>query len=239
MDDLFLINERSSGEIFILDILGKVNGTWAQDLTEKLEELKDRGKSRVILNFQGATSIDDVGIEAIVSGLNIGLDVKIIQLNPFCREVFDRKGLADRVEVCCSEDDALRKYGATPVQQSLPEKRQHKRIKRDYPGEILYGNRKFRGVMCNVSESGALLGYIDSVEVPTPDGASQISDEVVQFLFRLRMMGDMQVVGDLVRFHPPDSDMNYMGIRFRHNENSRHLIKRICEDPPLSSLPIG
>jgi hypothetical protein len=141
------------------------------------------------------------------------------------------------VEICCSEEDALRKHGVTASAPSPVEKRKNIRIDTHYSGEISFGSQKFRGVMRNVSEGGALLGYVDSIELPVPSGKS--TENRVFFNFRLRFMGDMEVSGEFIRFHPPDSEMRYMGIRFLHNENSRHLIRRICEDPPPSSFPAG
>jgi anti-anti-sigma regulatory factor len=207
-----------------LDIVGSVTGTWALQLEDQLTELGNTGEHYVILNFKDVPSIDILGIRAIQCGLNSGLNMKAMLLNSDCREVFTRGGLSDVVDICFAEDDALKRFHRNAaVNQALSEKRQCQRIDTDYPGEIVLPNHRFRGIMKNLSKGGALLAHLDPIEIP-------ISGEV-RFLFRLRLIGDQEVVGNLVRPPQKINDWNTLGVRFSHNEMSRRLVDRIVDDP--------
>jgi anti-anti-sigma regulatory factor len=230
-NESFQISLRKiNDQVAILDTRGRIIGTAARKLEEHLLSLKEAGFSRIIVNFIDVESIDDVGIEAFASALKAGIRVLILHPNTNCKETLLQRQsrLTKPLEIFHKEEEALRASGEEwAVSQ---EKRKHERIEFQPPRslQIQYQNNKLQGLLLNVSKGGALLGYVDALPSPMPKD--------LRISLKLRYLGMVEFSGEAVALRER-SDMHTLAIKIlHHNEKSRHIIQRICDDPD-TTLP--
>lgn len=62
----------------LLSVTGKIRGSRARQLGERLSTLADTGLSRVILDLRTLTSIDSLGTFALEEGLASGLRIHLV-----------------------------------------------------------------------------------------------------------------------------------------------------------------
>jgi hypothetical protein len=181
------------------------------------------------LNFLEVESIDDVGIAALSSALEAETRIKILHPNTGCRNFLGLRGITGRVGVFYNEEDALREGGEGGTVSQDQERRIHKRIEFTPPRsvEIHYQNNQLPGLLLNVSEGGALLGYLDAIPPPIPKD--------LRVSLKLRYFGMVEFSGQTVSSRER-SDMHTLAIKILHNEKSRHIIRRMGEDPS-TTLP--
>lgn len=216
---------RKKKGIPILDLCGKLIGSRAFTLKEELVQLKDAGVSNVILNFQDVTSIDSLGIMAILAALEAGLTVSIIHLSTGCKQILEQHQAARTIQVFGSEQDAMKSL--SKQDNSFKEMRRFKRINTNIPVEILINNNKQRGVLLNVSEGGALIGYLDPI-TPEPYTIKQLN-----ITMELPLLGSIALDGKPVRFGRT-SEMHIIGIELLSTEKSQNLVKQVYKDSSLS-----
>jgi anti-sigma B factor antagonist len=64
------ISERTSGNVTILDLNGKLNlGDATQDLHDKINALLQQGRKNIVLNLADVTSVDSGGLGELVRTL--------------------------------------------------------------------------------------------------------------------------------------------------------------------------
>lgn len=226
MNDSLSYSIRKKGCVTILDLYGKIIGSRAFTLKEELFRLKDSGSSKVILNFQGVSSIDSLGVMAIISALESGLSVKIIHLNPSCKEILGQNRASHAIPVFGTEEDAI---GNLSRQNSISkEMRRYKRINTNIPVEIYIANNRQRGVLLNISEGGALVGYLDPISIE-PYNIRHIS-----VMMELPLIGAIELEGKPVRFGRT-SEMNIVGIEILSTEKSKTVVKEVYKKNPHPS----
>src|SRR3989304_669368 len=225
MSDKLSYSIRKKRGIPILDLCGKIIGSRAFTLKEELIQLKDSGVSNVILNFQDVTSIDSLGVMAVIAALEAGLSVKIIHLSTTCKQILDQNRVARTIPVYGSEEDAMGTL--SNPDNSLKEMRRYNRINTNIPVEILVNHNKRRGVLLNISEGGALVGYLDPI-TPEPYTIKQL-----YITMEFPLMGLKALEGKPVRFGRT-SDMYIIGIEFPPNEGNQDMVKRVPPYPPIS-----
>jgi len=209
---------RKRGDITILDLHGKIIGSWACNVKEELLRLKDSGVSTVILNFQGVTSIDSLGVMAIISALEAGLTIKIIHMNTTCKDILMQNRATDRIPVYGTEEEALGEiYPSTTITKEM---RRYKRISTNIPIEILIDDYSQRGVLLNVSEGGALIGYLDPLAV------EPYMIRNINIVLKLPFLGSIELEGKPVRFGR-SSEMHLVGVELLPSEKSRNLVKKV------------
>lgn len=226
------MNERASfsirniGSITILDLYGKIIGSRALIIKDELNRLQESGISNVILNFEEVSSIDSLGVMAITASIKDGLTAKIINLGPECREILEQNHTANLIPIFSTEDEAI--GNAVIDGTSFNEKRKHTRITANIPVEILFNNSEHRGVLLNISEEGALLGYLD------PLGVDTHSIQHINIMMKLPFLGSLELEGTPVRFGR-NSDMNTIGIQLTSIDKSRNLMDHVYKKPTHSS----
>ncbi len=221
MNDSLSYSIRKRGSITILDLCGKIIGSRAFTLKEELFRLKDTGVASVILNFQGVASIDSLGVMAITSALQAGLAIKITHLNTTCRQILEQNRAANVIPVFSTEEDALSNMVISkPV---FKEMRIYKRINTNIPVEILIDDYSQRGVLLNISEGGALVGYLDPLSV------EPYSIRHINIMMKLPFIGSIELEGKPVRFGRT-SEMHIVGIELFSTEKSQKLIKEVKEN---------
>lgn len=226
MNDKLSYSIRKKGNITILDLYGKIIGSWAFTVKDELLRLKESGVSSVILNFQGVTSIDSLGVMAITSALEDGLVIKIIHLNTTCKEILEQNRAANVIPIFGTEEEAI---GNTSIPGALSkEMRRYKRINTNIPVEILINDSSQRGVLLNISEGGALVGYLDPLSV------EPYTIKHVNIMMKLPFLGSIELEGKPVRFGRT-SEMQIVGIELFSTEKSRKLVKQVYKKDTLSS----
>lgn len=226
MTDKLSYSIRKKRGIPILDLCGKIIGSRAFTLKEELIQLKDSGVSNVILNFQDVTSIDSLGVMAVIAALEAGLSVKIIHLSTTCKQILDQNRAARTIPVYGSEEDAMGTL--SNPDNSLKEMRRYNRINTNIPVEILVNHNKHRGVLLNISEGGALIGYLD------PITSELYTFKYINMTMELPLLGSIALEGKPVRFGRT-SEMHIIGIELLSTEKSQNLVRQVYKDSSLSS----
>jgi len=76
-DESFPVTRVADGAV-LLAIGGKLRGSRARQLGERLGELSEKGISRVILDLRTLTSVDSLGTFALEEGLERGLRLHLV-----------------------------------------------------------------------------------------------------------------------------------------------------------------
>jgi hypothetical protein len=99
------ITERAA----LLTVDGKLRGSRARSLGERLGALADEGLARVVLDFRTLTSIDSLGTFALEEGLDRGLRIHVVIRASFeFDEFFASRSLGRRgLRIHRSLDEAL------------------------------------------------------------------------------------------------------------------------------------
>jgi hypothetical protein len=109
-DDTFPVTGVTDSAV-LMSVAGKLRGSRARLLGERLGELADAGVTRVILDLRTLTSIDSLGTFALEEGLDRGLRVHLVVRPSFQFDRFfasrslSRRGLRVHRDL----DDALAK----------------------------------------------------------------------------------------------------------------------------------
>lgn len=151
---------REKGGILVFYLKGDIIGTRALHLQQRLAEIRKRNLKYVVLNFKDVNSIDSLGVDSILSAIKKGMEIKIVFPDPSCRHMLEKYGLPRLANVYQSEKDALKSF-STYREDFTIDRRRHERIQCTIPVEIILKNTKLPGVILNISEGGALLGYLD------------------------------------------------------------------------------
>ena len=221
MNDKLSFSIRKKGDIAILDLNGKITGSRALTLKDELLRLKGSGISSVILNFEGVSSIDSLGVMAITSGMESGLITKIFHMSTNCREVFAKNRAAGAIPIYGSEEEAI---GNMSITRGISkEMRKNKRINTNIPVDILVGDNNRRGVILNMSERGALLGYFDQI-AENPYNINHIT-----IIMRLPVLGSIEIEGKPLRFGHT-GEMHTIGMELISTEKTQKLVKQVCEE---------
>lgn len=225
MSDYLSFVARKKKNVTTLDLHGKIIGSRAFTLKEEILRLKDSGVSNIILNFQEVTSIDSLGVMAIVSSLEAGVFVKIINLSSTCRQILEQNRAANLIPIFGSEEDAIGNLSKPEVFSK--ELRRSNRITTNIPIEILVDDFKQRGILLNISEGGALVGYLDPIS-PEPYTLKQLS-----ITMDIPLLGAIELEGKPVRFGR-NSEMLTIGIELFSTEKSQKLVKQVnkADTPP-------
>ena len=220
MSDNLFFSIRKKGNIAILDLYGKLIGSRALHLKDELLQLKESGISSAVLNFQGVSSIDSLGVFAVLSGLESGLITKIFQMNTNCRDIFEQHSEAHVIPILGSEEEAIEGTNEIPV--ITAEMRKYKRVTTNIPVEISMDSQLQPGVLLNVSESGALVGYLDTLS------EDQNSIRHINIIMNLPVIGSIELEGKPVRFSKT-SDMHTVGVELLSTEKNWRILKQVCE----------
>ena len=108
------INERSSGDIIILDLFGNLDFSTAPLLKVKLDSLIRLGHHKFVLNFHGVDLIDSTGVGSLMYGLKMldttEGDIKIVGLTTQNLNVFSVLELDKVFSIMKSENQALTSF---------------------------------------------------------------------------------------------------------------------------------
>jgi anti-sigma B factor antagonist len=112
------IEERTAGDITILDITGKMTlGEGDEILKDKINSLVLDGRKKIVLNLAGVPYIDSSGLGEIVRTYTTvsrqGGSMKLLNLTKRITDLLAITKLLTVFETHDSEDDAVRSFSAS------------------------------------------------------------------------------------------------------------------------------
>ena len=112
------IEERATGDITILDLIGKMTlGEGDEILKDKINSLVLDGRKNIVLNLAGVPYIDSSGLGEIVRTYTTvsrqGGNLKLLNLTKRITDLLSITKLLTVFETHDSEDDAVRSFSAS------------------------------------------------------------------------------------------------------------------------------
>ena len=141
-------------------------------------------------------------------------------MNTTCRDIFGQNRAASVIPILGSEEEAL--GNTTKTVSMSKDMRKYQRISTNIPVEISVGSQQQPGVLLNISEGGALIGYLDPLDEDT------YNIRHINIIMQLPVLGSIELEGKPVRFSQT-SDMNTIGMELMSTEKNWKLVKQVCE----------
>lgn len=110
------IDEEDHGGITVLKLSGRVTlGDESSQLRNRIKDILDRGKTRLILDLAEVSYIDSAGLGTLVAGFTTaqsqGASVKLVNLTRKFREQLHITKLVTVFEVYDTLDEAIKSFG--------------------------------------------------------------------------------------------------------------------------------
>jgi anti-anti-sigma factor len=108
-----LIKTREINDIAILDVEGEIRRSEISGMTlhELVKAELERGKRKILLNFEHVGFVDSFGVGEILGSLisiqNLGGELKLARVTEYLRSVFMITGLIQVLDIHESEESAL------------------------------------------------------------------------------------------------------------------------------------
>ena len=108
----FTVEEKD--KVVVVKIKGELDALVAPKLKDKLIELSEAGKNKIIINFEELSHINSLAMGILRGRLREakenGGDIKLIKLNPHIETIFEMVGLDEVFEIYAKEDEAIAKF---------------------------------------------------------------------------------------------------------------------------------
>ncbi len=194
----------------ILNLSGKIIGSRALSLRDKLFRLIDSGVLNVILNFQDVTAIDSLGVIAIISAYDCGISIRIIQMNSTCSDIFNQHENANEIPIFETKEEAS-EYLSNHLPVSK-ERRKYKLSDMNIPVKFLINDHEHLGVLLDMNETGVLIGHLDPLDADPSDIKS------VNIEIEVPVIGSLRGKGKPVHFGR-NSEMYIIRIEFGDDDS--------------------
>ena len=106
-----ITNVRHRDDATIVEVAGRFDAVSAPQVKVELHGMIEEGHTRLVLNMSGLEFIDSAGLGALVSCLRRaaaeGGDLRLAEVPPFCRSIFELTRLTRVFDVTESEDEAV------------------------------------------------------------------------------------------------------------------------------------
>ena len=114
------IEERSAGDVTVLDLKGKMTlGEGDELLKDKINSLLHQGRKKVVLNLEGVPYIDSAGLGEIVRTYTTisreGGSMKLLNLTKRITDLLSITKLLTVFETYDNEADAVRSFASAKV----------------------------------------------------------------------------------------------------------------------------
>jgi anti-sigma B factor antagonist len=104
-------NVREHDDVTVVEVEGRFDSSSAPDIKAELHELINNGRVQLVINLEGLEFIDSAGLGVLVSCLRRaaaeGGDLRVAEVPPFCRSIFELTRLTRVFDVTESEDEAI------------------------------------------------------------------------------------------------------------------------------------
>ena len=105
------INTTKKNDVEIVLFEGELDTTTSPEAGTHLNELRENGSKKIILDFKGLDFISSAGLRILLANAqelkNAGGELRVCQLNDDVQEVFDISGFSTLLNVFDNETDAL------------------------------------------------------------------------------------------------------------------------------------
>ncbi|HTY45915.1 MAG TPA: STAS domain-containing protein [Patescibacteria group bacterium] len=127
------IKARQKGAVIILDLLGRVDVNSA-NLVEVVGQCLRDGYCDILCNFEDVTSIDYMGISAIVLAyketINNNGRMKFVNVPSHLKNMLSLTGLDRVIDMCASEEEALNTFKEDKIIEHIKKMQLRRRFKR-------------------------------------------------------------------------------------------------------------
>lgn len=114
--EIMEIAENMDNNICILSLNGKLDAYYSIELENSIKKVIQGGCSSILVNFQGVEYISSSGLRVILSSLKqlkkLGGQLKLSNLKPYVKEVFEISGFTQIFEIYENEKEALESFKA-------------------------------------------------------------------------------------------------------------------------------
>ena len=148
-----------SDAVLIVNLSGRMIGTRARQLGERLSKLKESGIDNVILNFGEVTSIDSLAVLEISSAIESGMNVSLIHPNYDCVEFLQKS----RCQAAVYQDEAAARRNIEDSGKLLKEQKRQGWNETDIPATFEYDGKNIRGTLLKISKGVALVAHKDDL----------------------------------------------------------------------------
>lgn len=97
MDQEFLIEQRSDGDVPVIAVTGEIDVASAPQLREGLQRVIATGKTTIVLDLLGVTFLDSTALGVLVGALKrcreSGGDLQVVVAEPRILKIFEITGL--------------------------------------------------------------------------------------------------------------------------------------------------
>ena len=112
------IDERSVGDVMVLDVKGKVTlGEGDEMLKDKVNSLVNQGKKKIVLNLAGVPYVDSAGLGEIVRTFTTvsrqGGSLKLLNLTKRITDLLSITKLLTVFETFDAENEAVQSFSAS------------------------------------------------------------------------------------------------------------------------------
>ena len=108
------IGQRDIGPVTILDLTGKLAGEASDTLADRIDDLIDAGRTRLILNLRGVAFIDSAALGGLLSKrvavMNAGGQLRLLNLTERIWDLMVTTKLELVFDTYSSEEDALEDF---------------------------------------------------------------------------------------------------------------------------------
>lgn len=218
-----LFQRRRKGSIPIWDLEGELTGSRARQLKEALLDFFKDGGRELLLNFGKVTSLDTLAAMVLNEAISWGLNLKGVYLMSNLR-CWLSQDIPERILPLYSQEEKALKSFEGYRAESYQEKRAYPRIETNIPMEMCIGGKAYRGVVLNISEGGALMGYLDAI-----DKGNAFAEGISLKLELPDRLHFVLVEGRVIKFYP-NREIPAMGVKYTEvEEGSKEVIKQIVQ----------
>jgi anti-sigma B factor antagonist len=105
------INQQIIDDIPIVSVCGRIDATSSRDLENALNSLIDKNNTKIVLDLGGVEYISSVGLRVILGALKkvkpMKGDLRLADLQPFVREVFEITGFTKLFTIYLNQAEAI------------------------------------------------------------------------------------------------------------------------------------
>lgn len=108
------IMEKSKGDIYIIEISGRMDTISSEEVEAKLDSLIENNEAKVIIDLAAVDYISSVGLRELLAALKRQKErqgsIKLVSLQPFVKDIFKMTGFDKIFSIYSTQEEALNRY---------------------------------------------------------------------------------------------------------------------------------